>query len=440
MRKPSARLNSMKGGRYVFSIVVLLLVCGLVFPAEPQARGFFRGLVTGLRKVTTFVIQTPAKIAKGVTRPLGPLLGPIASEILLAQLPSNVIRIVNKAERVRTVVKDVEDQQAKIDAGKKVIRERRQQLAEARGKLDDLKSSFSQALVSRSITFQQYKERVADLERFKGAMEDVEAKLVQAEKNLRPENLARLLARDALRRVPGQIEGVVFRQIDAEVSKLINPEIIERLISKRPLKPEEVIDMVLDGDIKRVLRDKSRAGDKAFMDRLKADLKADLKNDADLLKGDWRERLEKKINEIVDQTPGRETGGEGEAGAAPGNSGAADTQSNTDSGEDTAGAKRIGEYFGDAICLMSDPAFWDGFADKLFGGKGGAKKNEVDQKRLFEYHGYQSEAEAKAELAKHWGSDAFKNTVRERIRESCPAAFEKEKLKLDDILNRKLPP
>lgn len=432
MRKPSERSNKncMKIRKNIFCAIALILVCSLAFPSNAHARGFFRGLITGVRNVATFVIQTPAKIVKGATRPLGPIIGPIAGEILLAQLPSNIVRIVDKAQRVRTVAQDIGDQQAKIDAGKKIIRERRQQLAEARDKLYALKSNFSQALLSRGMTFQQYKEKIAELERIKGAMKDVDGKLVAAEKNLRPENLARLLARDALRQLPGKIQGVVFRQVDDEVSKLINPEIIDRLLSKRPLKPGEVIDMVLDGDIKRILRDKSRAGDKAFIERVKAGLKEAMKDEGDLLKDDWRERLENKINEIAEQTTREEIDGTGVT-----------LEENASVSEDAAGAAKIGAYFGDAICVMSDPEFWESFADKLVNGKGGSTTSKAEQQQMFlKQHGYTNDDEAKADLVKYWGSDAFKGAVKARIGSSCPAAFENEKLKLDDLLNNPQPP
>lgn len=425
--------------RNIFVIIALILVCALATPYEAQARGFFREMFKGVRKVTTFIVQTPAKIVKGVTRPLGPVIGPIASEILLAQLPSNIVRIVDKAGRVQAVANDIKNDQAKIDAGRKIIQQRRQQLSETRVKLDSLKSSFSQGLIAGSMTFQQYKDKVAQLEHIKNAMTEVESKLSQAEKNLRPENLARLLARDALRRLPGQLEGVVFRQIDAEVSKLINPEIIERIINKKPLKPEEIIDLVLDGDIKKFLRDKSLAGDKVFMERLKKELKDTLKKDADLLKGNWQELLEKKINEIASGNSQEASGGEGEVDNA-GQTEVKSEENKTGSEEDTGDAIKLANYFGDSICLISDPKFWDSMFEGLFEGKKQSQVTKEDQQKVFlREHGYTSEEEAKADMVKYWGKDSFKTAVKSRVQTRCPAALNNEKLKLDQILNTSLP-
>lgn len=75
---------------------------------------------------------------------------------------------------------------------------------------------------------------------------------------------------------------------------------------------------------------------------------------------------------------------------------------------------QIGKLYGDMLCIMADPNFWDEFFDDFWEGNQTEAERQSEQAKMmafYQSHGYSSEEQVKKHLDQYWGHDDFKAAV-----------------------------
>jgi len=288
-----------------FILIGTVLFGYLVYPHTAYARGFFHDLFRFLRRTANFIITAPGKIANELTRPLGPFLGPIVADVLLANAPNRILSVINKAQQVQQGIDTYDTQVQKIANAQKILRDRAQEVRDEAAALQETKRQLEQDLLSRNISLSDYQDKIVSLDQISSAYEETAQRLDQAADKMRAENLLGQIAADALHRGVKNIGNVINRRINDELKNLLNVDIINKFVGENGLNVDNVIDLMLTGDISRILENqghKSTDPDfKNLLEQLKKDIKDQMKNDKKFLQGNWKELLDQKIKEILEK-------------------------------------------------------------------------------------------------------------------------------------------
>lgn len=297
----------MKNYRKIIAVLLIgvLVTPFLLYPQKVEARGFFRDLFRVVGRTTKFIVTTPGKIANTLTRPLGPFLGPIAADVLLANAPNRILRVIDKASKIQAGVETFEAQQAKLDNARKILRDRAQEVLADLDYLRQTKTQLGQELLSGNINYDEYRDKFISLDQVMSAYEETANRLNRAADNMRAENLLRQIAGDAIRQTVRNLGQVINRRINDEIANLIDPTLIKKFIGDQGLNASNVIDLILTGDLTRLLQQRgyqtSDPDFKNLLEQLKKDIKDELKRNKNYLRENWRDVLDKKIKEILDK-------------------------------------------------------------------------------------------------------------------------------------------
>lgn len=286
-------------------LVAVLLFGYLVYPRPAEARGFFRDLIRFVGRTARFVVRTPGNIARELTRPLGPFLGPIAADVLLANAPNRILSVIDKASKVQQGIDTYESQMKKLEDARKILRDRASEVNNDIDSLRDVKTQLEQDLLSGGINYNEYKDKIISLNQVLSAYEETALRLNRAADNLKAENLIKLIGADALRRSVKNVGSIITSRVNDELQKLVNADLIKKFVGEGGMNVINVIDLILTGDISRILQNQGYKTDdpdfKNMLELIKKDIKNELKNNRNYLKDNWRELMDKKIKEILDK-------------------------------------------------------------------------------------------------------------------------------------------
>ena len=289
----------------IITIVVLVAFVSvfLFYPTTVEAQGFLKNLLRFLKRSTKFLILLPGKIADTLTSPLGPILGPIAANILLSNTPNRILEVITKADNVQQGVNLLEDQTKKLNAAKKILEDRADEAYKDVEELYELDTEMKKQLLSGDITYDQYKKDFIALKDIIEAYEDTAERLEQAAENLKPENLLRQIAGDAIKVGKRKLNRIIRRNVTKEMQKLFNPEVIKKFIGEGGMNVVKVVDLIVGNDATRILGDLGYDRDDSnfneLLEAIKAEIKEQLKSDKDYLKGNWRDVMKQKIQDIL---------------------------------------------------------------------------------------------------------------------------------------------
>jgi len=291
----------------IITIVVLITFVSvfLLFPTQAEARGFLKNLLRFLKRTTKFIVELPGKIADTLTRPLGPVLGPIAAEILLANTPNRILEIINKADKINTGISTLESQTQKLNDAKQVLRDRADEVYKEIESLYELDAEMKSQLLSGEITYDQYKGDFIALNQMIKAFENTADRLETAADNLKPENLLRQIAGDVLKAGERKIKNIIKSNVSKELERLFNPDLIKTFLGDGGMNITRVIDLIVASDASRILGDlgydKSHPDFDALLETIKDEIKEQMKNDRDYLKDNWRDVVSDKIKQILEE-------------------------------------------------------------------------------------------------------------------------------------------
>jgi hypothetical protein len=291
----------------IITVVVLVIFVSvfIFFPTQAEARGFLKGLLRFLQRASKFIIHLPGKIADTLTRPLGPVLGPIAANILLSNTPNRILEVISKADKLQKGVDLFENQTKKLDAAKKILEDRADEVYKDIEELYELDAEMKKQLLSGDIKYEDYQKDFVALNKIIEAYEDTAGRLEKAAENMKPENLLKQIAGDALKVGKRKLNRIIRRNVAKEMKKLFNPEIIKKFIGEGGENVLNVVDLIVGSDATRILKglgyDNEDPNFKELLETIKEEIKVQLKSDKDYLKGNWRGVMEDKIKEILEE-------------------------------------------------------------------------------------------------------------------------------------------
>jgi hypothetical protein len=279
--------------RLIAVLTVTVLVFAIVAPGPAYGRGFFRGL----KRAVGFVVSVPDKI----TRPLGPA-APLAQMWLLGKTPK-FAKIIKKAGEANRAINDIETQKAKLNEVKLVYRTQAAELRRKAAALSMDKEALENILLAKGKDYwPAYKENVIALKNMEESLNRAADRLDKRADDLGVDDILKLFAGNAARTVLKNIEGVVFQEIGKEFDKLVDPRVVAMFVEKGGLGADGVIDLVIEGDVDRLIRKKGLAGRPDFEDlkkRLKQRVRAQMKEDAAHYRENWEAEIDKIIEELT---------------------------------------------------------------------------------------------------------------------------------------------
>lgn len=291
----------------IITIIVLITFISvfLFFPTQVEARGFLKNLLRFLKRTTKFIVQLPNKIVNTLTKPLGPILGPIAAQMLFANAPSRILEIINKADKVNAGISTLESQTKKLNDAKNVLKNRADEIYKDVEGLYELDAEMKNQLLSGEITYDQYKQDFVALNQIIKAYETTAQNLETAANNLRPENLLQQIAGDVVKASTNQIKTIIKSNVTKELERLFNPAIIKTFLGEGGMNITKVIDLVITGDATRILDDlgydRTHPDFDQLLETIKTEIKDQMKDNRDYLKDNWRDVVGDKIKQILDE-------------------------------------------------------------------------------------------------------------------------------------------
>lgn len=281
-------------------IILTLLFNTAVFAPKAEAFNLFRRL----RRVTRFVLNVPYKATKW----MGPKLGPIAGTILSQNLMGHhkLGKIFSKASKIDKTLGRIEDVQKQLTLVKKVYGEQAKDLRDKAQKLKDAREVLSQKLVEKKgYTYADFKKDALGLDELIKVHEQAADMLENRSKNMGPKDVIKLFGKDLFKTALKDMEGIVFKELDREMEKFINPEVILDFLSGGSGGFDAVLDFLVKREMDDALGKNPDITDEQkadLMDRIKKSLKDKLKQDAEYLKKNWDQRLKDLMNEGIKES------------------------------------------------------------------------------------------------------------------------------------------
>ncbi len=293
----------MNRNKIISIILIFCLMTGfLAYPTPVYAKNIFQRLFQFLKWSTHHIVTGPGKIAAKLTRPLGPILGPIAANIILANMPNKLVKIITQAQKVKSLTA-YEDQTKKLNQAKAILNQRSDEIADDIDNLYDLREQLQKNLLSGDVKFSQYKDEVVALDEMIEGYENLQDRMLQAADNLKPENLLKQIATDVFKSGSKTLGNHVMRKVGDELKKLVNAEVVNKFLGKGGLNALKVIDLIVAGDTSSILLEIGYSKDDpdfaGMLEEIKKEIKDQLKSDRDYLKGNWRKVMKEKIQEII---------------------------------------------------------------------------------------------------------------------------------------------
>ncbi|MFC1711905.1 hypothetical protein ACFLZ1_04990 [Patescibacteria group bacterium] len=290
-------------------IISILLLISIMFsslatPTPAYARisfkKFFRTLGRGAKAIgrgSRFVINLPSK----ATRWMGPVLGPIAATILTKNISKNPkwAKVFKHARKADKVFKTIEEKDKYLAEMKKAYHDQADELRKQAKEIKDSRKELLDELLKGDISFEDYKNNVVALDNISEVYKKAADKFDNGADNMRVDNIARIFSRDLLRQVWGQVKDAVIFESTKELNKLIDPNIIQKLISGEGVNLDTILDGLTSSHMDKLLgsndyKDKDIDVD-ALKERVRERIKQILKENKEAFKKDWN----KKVNEII---------------------------------------------------------------------------------------------------------------------------------------------
>jgi len=269
-------------------------------PDVAYARNIFRDGLRCLGKVCRFVLEAPDK----VTRPLGPVVGPIASTILTQNIAKHAKlgKIFRDAKRIDSIVKSVEEQQRLVGELKKVYADQATTLRTQAEELSAQKDLLGKQLVGGVISFDEYMEQAMDIHLMLQSLEAGAQKMERAAERVNTGTILGLLGKNVLKELANQAGDIVATELRNEVKRLVNFDVVRTLLRQGEGGEDAILDLLFSTELRSSL-----AGGDGGVDldelkrRIREQLKQMMKEKQRDLRNNWNERISEIIRTTRDQ-------------------------------------------------------------------------------------------------------------------------------------------
>jgi hypothetical protein len=272
----------------------------LLSPNTVYARNIFRDGLRCIGKVCRFVQNVPNKI----TRPLGPVVGPIVSAILTNNLSKHaeIGKIFRDVNRIDKVIKSIEEQKRLVGELKKVYKDQANQLRKQAEELNAQKDLLGKKLITGEVTFDEYKEAAMDIHIMLNSLEAGAQRLEGASERVNTGTILNMLGKDILKQLANQAGDIVMSEIQGEVKRLLNLDVVKNLIRQGEGGEDAILDLLFSSELRRSLSSGSDGIDiDALKKRIRDQLRQMIKDNQRDLRNNWNTRITDLINETRNQ-------------------------------------------------------------------------------------------------------------------------------------------
>lgn len=283
--------------RNLISIIVVLALIFNTFVFAPKAEAF--NLFRSLRRVTRFVLNVPYK----ATRWMGPKLGPVAGTILSHNLMGHhkLGKIFHKAQKVDKTLGQIQDVEKQLSMTKKVYGDQAKQLRDRAQSLKEARDNLSQKLVEeKGYTFADFKRDAVALDELIEVHERAAAHLENRSKNMGAKDVIKLLGENIFKTALSNMEGVILKEVDKELEKFVDAEAVISFLASGGEGLDTVLEFLVEREMEKALGEDPDLTDEQqaeLLDRIKTNLKAQLRQQADYLKKNWDQHIQDILQE-----------------------------------------------------------------------------------------------------------------------------------------------
>ncbi|MFC1678460.1 hypothetical protein ACFLZ9_01840 [Patescibacteria group bacterium] len=309
------------------SIFLVIAICFsfLAMPTEAKAFNLFKEIFRGVKKTVNFVTSVPKK----ATRWMGPVLGPIAADILTYNISKHqkIGKLFKRMSRAKKTIQSIEEQKKLVGEVKTMYKDEATNLRNQADKLfDSRKDLLSKLTKDKDYTYDDYKRDVVALDDLVDVYKEAANRFDRAADRMNTGHVMKMVGKDLIKSVMGELKRAVIFEASQELEKLIDPNIIKTLVEQGNVSADNLLDMLVAGDISQTLN-KGDYGDDfdidALKERVREQIKKILKENKDALKDNWKDMvndvIQKMIDELKDERENLEeqdeaTGDDGEGG------------------------------------------------------------------------------------------------------------------------------
>jgi len=283
--------------------IATLLVFTLLFAAPAPAYaakgplGFVKNVIDRVVEAVDKITAPPRKVVTAATRWMGPVLGPLAADLVMQRVissNSSVREVFRRLSQARDVSQNIEDVERQAERLRNAYRDDARAHTSAVEQLewqaqaikdDPLAGDIKQLIRIRSL--QDGHERMAE-------------RLTARANSVSSSDLLALAGQRIVRDTVNSARNIVAQESRAEIERLLDIEVIEDF-SAGGMSPEQVISVVVNGDVDMALIrsgfDPSEVGE--ARDRIASQLRTELENRRSNLRETWPATVRQIVSQNV---------------------------------------------------------------------------------------------------------------------------------------------
>lgn len=288
-----------KKTNFIVFIILSVFFLNLAYISPVEARLSFRKFIRSIRRASHFVVTLPNRS----TRWMGPILGPIAADVLTSGISRNarLAKIFSRASKIDRTLTTIEEQKAILKEIKDAYNQQAKDLAAQAIKIRDSRAILLEELKSGNVTYQQYRDHVLDLEEIAQTYESTAEKFDRAAQRMNLATIIKIAGQQAIRQTLRQAENIIIGELNNEIKKIIDPDVIKSLVEKDGSTADSMLDLLISGDLSRILKASDRTKD-FDVDELKKRIREQIKQMLEENKQDVRENWKEKIQEVINKS------------------------------------------------------------------------------------------------------------------------------------------
>ncbi|MFH0829366.1 MAG: hypothetical protein V1907_04280 [Candidatus Kerfeldbacteria bacterium] len=271
----------------------------LVPAAEAKIR--LKNAFRCIKNVCQFIVSLPDR----ATRWMGPVVGPIVSAIITKNIVKNpnLNAVFGRAERINRIINDINEQQKLVTDVKKMYSDAATDLRNRAAELRQAHEDLKEQLRNRDITMAEFRENVVALELMAQQFDKGAERFTSEAEKISVANVVKMLGRDLLNRVLGQAQQIVYQEVGNEIRRLINFDVLERIIDQDKRGGDAILDLLFGGDLERLFPATEREGFDldALRSRIRDEIKRMLRENKEDLQKNWKQRMSEIIDRLVKQ-------------------------------------------------------------------------------------------------------------------------------------------
>ncbi len=286
-------------------LIGFVLLCSyaaaFIFPSPVHARNIFKQIGRGLRRTVRFVVRLPNK----TTRWMGPVLGPLAADILTGNLARSAQfgQIFLKAQKAQKIIDTIDEQRQLLSDLKGAYRSEADKLEEYAAGLRETRQELAAQVTSGELSLDDFLEQGVALERLAESYDQVAGQMRNKADTIDERTIIGLVTKNAANVLIGRIKDTVLFEVRNQISSLVKENVIRRLLGGDVDNADLLLDLLVEGDVKEFLDGGGGEGldMDAFRERLRDQIKQILKEGKQDLKDNWRDKIKEVLVDLADQ-------------------------------------------------------------------------------------------------------------------------------------------